>query len=205
MTTEERTPVPMVGRADLLERAMNYTLGSLHLISTAAMSHPTPCAAWDLRALLQHMSDSLAALYEGLATGRVGLEALADTGDPAVPAVDPVGTVKNRACTLLGACASAESEQSASPDEISIADRPLSLGMVTGTGAVEVAVHGWDVAQACGRNRPIPAGLAEELLKIVPFLVADDDRPGRFAPPRWVRPLAGPGDRLVAFLGRDPD
>jgi hypothetical protein len=69
---------------------------------------------------------------------------------------------------------------------------------------VEVAVHGWDVARACGVDRPIPPALAGELLELCPLLVDDADRPGRFGPPadpsRWARP----GDRLVAFLGRCP-
>jgi hypothetical protein len=34
--------------------------------------------------------------------------------------------------------------------------------------------------------------------------VAGRDRPVHFAPPVQVSPLAGPGDRLVAFLGRTP-
>ena len=67
-----------------------------------------------------------------------------------------------------------------------------------------MAVHGWDVARACGRDRPVPPSLAEELLDLSPLFVSAADRPGRFAPPVDVPPLAGPGDRLVAFLGRRP-
>src|SRR5690349_23901912 len=48
----------------LLERAIGYTLGSLLLVTPAAMTRPTPCADWDLGALLRHMDDSLAALHE---------------------------------------------------------------------------------------------------------------------------------------------
>jgi uncharacterized protein (TIGR03086 family) len=75
---------------------------------------------------------------------------------------------------------------------------------VTSVGAVEIAVHGWDVAQACGHPRPIPPQLAKELLRLAPLLVTDADRPGRFAAPVAVPAHASPGDRLVAFLGRDP-
>jgi uncharacterized protein (TIGR03086 family) len=72
------------------------------------------------------------------------------------------------------------------------------------TGALEISVHGWDVARACGHDRPLPVPLAVDLLSVAPLLVDDADRPGRFAGPVDVPPSAGAGDRLLAFLGRQP-
>jgi uncharacterized protein (TIGR03086 family) len=71
-------------------------------------------------------------------------------------------------------------------------------------GAIEIAVHGWDISQACGTRRPIPDPLAATLLRIAPLLIPDTGRDPLFGPPVPVPPRAGPGDRLVAFLGRDP-
>ena len=76
--------------------------------------------------------------------------------------------------------------------------------MVAVTGAIEIAVHGWDISVACGARRPVPPGLAAVLLPIAPLLITPGTRPGLFADP--VR-LPGPaclGDQLVAFLGRQP-
>jgi Mycothiol maleylpyruvate isomerase N-terminal domain len=56
----------------LLERAIGYALGSVAGVAPRLLSRPTPCPDWDLRALLQHVNDSLAALYEAAATGRIG-------------------------------------------------------------------------------------------------------------------------------------
>jgi len=75
---------------------------------------------------------------------------------------------------------------------------------VTSTGAIEIAVHGWDIARACGRDHPIPPALAEEMLELSAFLVTDADRPARFAAPVAVHAAAGPGEQLIAFLGRLP-
>ncbi len=194
--TEARGSAQSVGGVALLERAINYTRGSLRLVTPEAMPWPSPCRDWDLRALLRHMNDSLEALHEGVAIGRVNLGALAEYGDPAA---DPVDTLRERACRLLGAWIRADED-----DEVSIAGLSLSSGVLTSTGALEIAVHGWDVAQACGRNRPIPPLLAEELLRVAPDRVTDADRPASFAAPVDVSPLAGSADRLVAFLGRDP-
>jgi len=190
------TATALTGGVALLERAMGYTLGSLQLVTPDAMSNPTPCREWDLRALLLHMNDSLLTMHEAIALGYVGLDPAGDYGDRDA---DPVDTLRNRACQVIGAWATAEG-----PGDVSIADRTLSAGIVAATGAVEVAVHGWDVARACGQDRPVPPALAEELLELCPLLVRAPDRAARFAAPVDVSPLASPGDRLVAFLGRRP-
>jgi uncharacterized protein (TIGR03086 family) len=179
----------------LLERATSYTLGGLLLVTPGAMSNPTPCGDWDLRALLLHMNDSLLTLHEAIAVGHLDREH--DFGDPVL---DPVATLRNRACRMIGAWANAPA-----PGDISIADRLLTPGIVAAAGAVEVAVHGWDVARACGQDTPVPPALAEELLELCPLFVRDADRATRFAPrlDLMLEP-AGPSDRLVAFLGRCP-
>ena len=88
---------------------------------------------------------------------------------------------------------------------IAIVDRPLLASSVAGTGAIELAVHGWDISRACGQHRPIPPTLASDLLTICPLLVTDETRYPQFAAPVAVSPLASASDRLVAFLGRCPE
>jgi uncharacterized protein (TIGR03086 family) len=197
------TPRALTGGVALLERALGYTLGSLLLVTPEAMSNRTPCDEWNLSALLLHMNDSLLALHRAIAVAHVGLDTAGDDGDPAGdhgdPAGDPIGTLRNRACRMIGAWANARE-----PSPISIGDRTLTPAIVAATGGVEVAVHGWDVARACGHDRPVPKALAEELLELCPLFVSDTDRPARFAAPVDVSPLASPSDRLVAFLGRRP-
>ena len=189
------TSAVVTGGVALLERAMAYTLGGLLLVTPGAMSDPTPCDDWDLRALLLHMNDSLLTLHEAIAVGH-----LDDDDDYGDPALDPVASLRNRACAMIGAWANARD-----PGDISIVDRVLTPGIVAAAGAVEVTVHGWDVARACGQDRPLPRSLAEELLDLCQLLVSDADRPTRFAPRTDLTMEPGsPSDRLVAFLGRRP-
>lgn len=189
--TGETASAPLIGGVGLLERAINYTHGCLRLVTPAALADPTPCAAWDLRALLAHLNDSLAALCEAAELGQVDLYART--------AEDPVGAVRANARHLLSAWSGVHGD-----DPVSIAGCPLTTAVVISAGALEIAVHGWDVAQTCGHQRPIPPALAEELLSLGPLLVTNADRPARFAAPIPVSPLASPGQRLVAFLGRRP-
>jgi hypothetical protein len=50
----------------------------------------------------------------------------------------------------------------------------------------------------------LPPALATGILKIIPLVVTDATRDARFAAPVTVSPLASPGDRLIALLGRSP-
>jgi uncharacterized protein (TIGR03086 family) len=184
--------------AGLLAGAIRYALGSRTCVKPGFLSRPTPCAAWDLATLLQHVNDSLAALHEGIATGYVGLGPAAETADDSADGL--VATFRDRAGQLLAASATAGHQDRA----IAVADRRLAGSVVTAVGAVEIAVHGWDVARACGCHRPIPPALATGILRIVPLVVTDATREVHFAAPVSVSPLASPSDRLVGLLGRNP-
>jgi uncharacterized protein (TIGR03086 family) len=113
---------------------------------------------------------------------------------------DPAATVRATASRLLGAWVTAR------PDQVlSVADLPLTAAAVARAGALEIAVHGWDIARATGLPRPVPAALANELLRTARQLVPSPAlRFPLFGPPLTVPAEADPSDRLVAFLGRDP-
>ncbi len=193
--TESRPAETPIGGVALLERAIGYTLGTLHGVTTAALSQPTPCPEWDVRALLVHMHDSLGALQEATDLGQVGPSPVTYHGDPAA---DLVSVLRDQAGQLLGTWAGADTGL------VSVGGCPVSTSIVTSVGAVEIAVHGWDVAQACGQRRPLPDELAEEMLWLCHLFVTETDRPARFAAPVAVPPQARPGARLLAFLGRSP-
>jgi uncharacterized protein (TIGR03086 family) len=179
----------------LLERAIGYTRASLHLVGYDDLGRRTPCRDWDLRALLRHMDDSLLALQEGADAGYVVL--CPHRSEP--PPADPVASLRLRACALLGAWTN-----NGGADLVSVAGSPVAAGVLASTGALEIAVHGWDVARACGHDRPLPEPLAVDLLEVAPSLVSDGDRPARFAAAVDVPASAGASARLLALLGRDP-
>ncbi|MFD0314066.1 TIGR03086 family metal-binding protein [Streptomyces flavalbus] len=171
---------------ELLERSLAYALGSVAGVRPDSLARGTPCAAWDLARLLGHLDDSMDALYEGLTGGRIDL----------VPRDDRACRFRTRACAVLGAWAAGP------PDRVRVGGRALDVRVLAAVGAVELAVHGWDVAQASGRPRPIPADLAAALLPVARYVVVGEDRGVRFAAPVPVSALARPEVRLLAFLGR---
>ena len=180
------------GATALLAGAISYALGACAVIAPGEMSLPTPCAQWDLGALLGHLRESMADLEEALRTGRLGAP------QPAPPPPgDPVEGIRDRAAELLWACYG-----SPTAEFVVVGGLPVSSGVVACTGAIEIAVHGWDVSAARGRDCPIPAELATRMLGLCPLLLAG--REGLFSVPVEVPAAACPGDRLVSHLGRRP-
>jgi uncharacterized protein (TIGR03086 family) len=195
MMSDAPTLAPLIGGVGLLERAVGYLLRSLQVATPAALSNSTPCRDWDVRALLCHVNDSLTALIEAADCGRLDLDV--STGDENT-AWDVVTTTRNRASRALGAWTNTDRPL------VSVNELPLTSPIVVGAGALELAVHGWDLARGCGCDGPIPPRLATDLLSLSAVLVTDQDRPARFSAPVKVPATACPSDRLVAFLGRDP-
>ncbi|HEX6521583.1 MAG TPA: TIGR03086 family metal-binding protein [Streptosporangiaceae bacterium] len=189
----------MNGAATLLEQAISYAGRSVLDVTPALLPRPTPCRCWNLDMLLRHSSESLAALHEATATGHVALIPATPDRDPADPA-DPARTFRDRAARLLAARATAGRRHQV----LEIGDLPLPAVAIDCAGAIEIAVHGWDISQACGQNRPIPDTLAAGLLAIAPLLIPETGRASLFSPPVAAIAQAGPGDRLVAYLGRKP-
>jgi uncharacterized protein (TIGR03086 family) len=211
MTTppERAAPLPggpVLAGAELLDRAVAYTRGALQLVAGADPAAATPCRGWDLEALLRHMDDSLAAFTEAAEIGYVDL---APVGDPwpdgPAPTERLVARLRGRACALVAAWSRHDDDHDV-PQAIGVSPsrhRPeLRSDLMAAAGALEITVHGWDVGRACGQDRPVPAGLALELLDVVPLFVQDVDRPSRFAEPVDVPLHARPSTRLLAAVGR---
>jgi uncharacterized protein (TIGR03086 family) len=183
--------------ARLLEPSISYATGVALAVTPELLSRPTPCREWDLRTLLRHACESLAAFGEGIEAGRVGLDPAAEDG---ILAADPARAFRDRAGQLLDAWTGPGHQRQV----IEIAGCPLAARVIATAAALEVAVHGWDISRACGQRQPIPRALAVDLLAIAPVLVPRTGRHPLFAAPVTAAATAGPSDRLAAFLGRSP-
>ena len=195
------------GAIALLASAIRYALGACAQVAPGEMALATPCAEWDLAALLAHLATSMADLESAIRTGNLDLDpvdlpAAGPPGPPGPPGSpvrgDPVEVLRDRAANLLVACYDHHGPQRL----VVVGGLPLAAGIVACTGAVEIAVHGWDVSAARGRGVPIPPALATRMLRLSPLLVTG--REGLFGAPVSVPDQASPGDQLVAYLGRIP-
>jgi len=184
-----------------LTQVVGYADGVLDVVTPALLSRPTPCRTWNLGMLLDHLGESLAALCEGVSAHLVTRFAPAaaspgpagEHGDAAAL----VGTVRRRAAALLQASAQADEDA-----PVAVGGYPMPFDCLLTAGALEIAVHAWDVSQACGQRLPIPDEPAADLLAQARVLVPPFDRAPLFAAPAPVSSLRTHSDQLTAYLGR---
>ena len=190
--TADITGSPHLG--DLLQDSVNYARRTVRAVTAEDLSQPTPCREWDLRALLNHLNDSLLTLSTACRTGRVGLEPCLPAGrnDDA-----PLATFDRYSALLL-----TDGPRRRAWRGVVVVDLPLDERLLVAAGAIEVSLHGWDVGQAVGRPDSLPDWLAFELLAIAPLVVDDTCRSPQFGPAVAVPPASRPATRLLAYLGR---
>ena len=178
-----------------LSRALQGTLTVLTKIQPSQLDAPTPCASWDVRALINHVTGS-ARWWAGMITGTAD-QAAADyaAGDYAA-AYEESGRIVLAAFGADG-----------------VLDRTVRLpfgefpgAVVLGMAATEQFTHGWDLARATGQPTDLDPDLAAELLGQARLAITDAYRgpegQALFGPVRQAPAGASPADQLAAFLGR---
>ncbi|MDT9593052.1 TIGR03086 family metal-binding protein [Nocardioides zeae] len=190
-------PAGALPEVALLERALAWTCGHLARVRPADLDRTTPCEDWDLRALLAHMEDSLDAFAEAAAGFVVPLPPARLVQHP----VARVPVLQAKAGALLG------SWTRPVVPLVRTGSAVLPARVLVAAAALEIAVHGWDVASALAGpgdgDSVLPGALALQLLPVAEATIAPEDRPSRFARPNpaW---SSTPSERLLCFLGRRP-
>jgi uncharacterized protein (TIGR03086 family) len=186
------------------EHAVRATMTLVASVTSADLDRPTPCAAWNLAALLDHMT----AQHRGFAAAARGngadLSAWQLTGDP-LPEYAGAAEQVIAAFATPGAA-----ERGFVLPEIGGA-RPIPGVTAIGFHLVDYVVHGWDVARALGRPFPLPAQVLAAALPIARAVPGGERRlaPGAaFAPEVAAGPDPDPDpdplSEILARLGRAP-
>jgi uncharacterized protein (TIGR03086 family) len=77
---------------------------------------------------------------------------------------------------------------------------------LAGFTAMDIVIHGWDLAKATGQDTAMEPWLAEAMLEFAQQSIGDDmsGRGSRIGPMISVPDDSDPTARLVAYLGRNP-
>jgi uncharacterized protein (TIGR03086 family) len=161
---------------------------------------PTPCAGWDLRALVDHL------LYWAPVLAAAGTRA--GTAPPAPTGTGADLVVDGWPATLVAAVADVAQAWSvpvAWEGTVSLGgSAPLPAGLVGGMALGELVVHGWDLARTVGVDVQWPPPVTAAALEAVRGTAEQGRQTGAFGPEVPVPADAPALHRALGSAGRDP-
>jgi uncharacterized protein (TIGR03086 family) len=184
--------------------AVKQLSATIESIGDEQLANPTPCPAYSLGDLLDHVGGLALAFTAAAekAAGEAGSQAPSADASRLVP--DWRSEIPKRLARMASAWR--EPEAWTGMTQAGGLDLP---GEVAGVVALdELVLHGWDVARASG----LPYACDPALLEVVHGFVAqfsgpgqEDQRDGLFGPVVAVAQGAPLLDRVLGLAGRDPD
>lgn len=179
------------------ERTLVWTGQRIAGVRPDEMGHPTPCTAWDVRALVAHIVAGIW-YFKALAAGEPVEELMRGLSD--LVGDDPFASFDEAARAGLEAWRSA-----------GVLDRSYRLPMGERPGREALAIHqadllihGWDLAEATHQDATIDPELAGFALETERWFVQPEMRGPKRAYAAALPDLAGSSDqdRLLALVGR---
>ncbi|MGH3344313.1 MAG: TIGR03086 family metal-binding protein [Carbonactinosporaceae bacterium] len=180
----------------VIERAVSATGSVFRDVSPAQHGAPTPCEAWDVRALMNHViagNRYFAALARG------------EAGDTSVWQADHIGDVDPALVYEESAVAALDAWRLPGAVE---RVAPLPSG---GQGPrlfdihlADLIVHGWDLASATGQDRSLDPEVVQAVYDMWHGKLPPEIRGTVFGTEVECAPDAPVADRLAAYLGRNP-
>jgi uncharacterized protein (TIGR03086 family) len=179
----------------VLRKAVDQTGRIVAGVKPDQLAAPTPCADWDVRALLNHTIGVVEMFDDAAQTKPFNGKIFANDnlGD------DPGTSYESRAKVLHATLAK--------PDVLD-ATWTMPFGEVPGAVGVgfatlELFQHGWDVARASGQQIEFDADVTETAAATAQLMPSEQVRiPGVFGREAPCPPESSAEDRLAAFLGR---
>ena len=178
-----------------LEQAITSTRTVLKAVSKEQLSDSTPCAAWKVSDLINHIVGGQY-FFEAMAKGEPP-----SGGQTDFSATDFVSAFDEGAQRNL---------QAFQADGVMEKILTLPFGEMPGAAFVGIAAtdtftHGWDLAKATGQNTDLAPDLAAQLLVGATQFITDAFRSADgavFGPEQVAPATASKADALAAFLGR---
>jgi uncharacterized protein (TIGR03086 family) len=184
-----------------MRRVIEVTGNVVDNIEPDQLDNPSPCEAWTVRDVLNHITGGAEMFALCVRDGSVPDEQLGEimTGD------------------RLGDDYKASFHQAADAANASFAipgamDRIVKLpfgempaGMAIDIAIFDVTTHAWDLAKATGQSTNLDPEVAEVAYRVAQTMLNDDMRGlGIFGPEVEAAPDAPAADRLAALAGRTP-
>lgn len=185
-----------------MERAAEAAAAVVANVKPDQYDLPTPCADWDVRALVNHLTHWSAVVSERTArklpVPADGSEKEGLTDYAAKPDFqDFFADRLDRAVRAWG-------EPGAWEGESVMASSPLAASFIGQMVYGELVIHGWDLAKATGQDFQVPDDLARAALADAEGMAEMAREWTAFGPEVKVPESAPVLDRLAGLTGRDP-
>jgi uncharacterized protein (TIGR03086 family) len=187
------------GSVELLARTLAQTGAIVARVRPEQATLPTPCGAWDVRALVNHVVHDV---RQFTVTAHGGEWASSDAD---VIGDDWAGAYRQAASSLLAAWR----RPGALDQPVRLPSGEFPATWRVGQQIADLAVHGWDIAKATGQPADLDPEVGQLALdwgreNLKPQFRGDEASGRSFGAEVAVADDARLYDRLGAFFGRDP-
>jgi len=183
----------------LLTAADARLVSLVERLDAATLSALSPCAGWDVRALLSHTLQSIEAFASAIDGGPGPDEAELFSGRDILGS-DPLGAAKPIIERSHAAWAGTTDWDAAVTTVLGQMPAGQAIGIIT----FSTLVHSWDLAVAMGESVEFTTSEADLVHAVGTQLVPPMRPAGLFGPEVPVPDSATPTQRVVAFTGRSP-
>ncbi len=187
---------------ELYEAAVQAFRQTLSGVKADQMQGSTPCADWNVQALITH-NIQVAAFVEGLLQENITVNPLDVSGG--IPGDDPVKALDDNVAKVMGIIKATGSADV----QINTPFGEMTRGQFMMTPVWDLVVHKWDLAKGTGQNTTLDSTLVEAVYNTFAPM-AEGMRQMEMAGEHIVGPeVSVPGsaslqDRLLGAFGRQP-
>ena len=178
----------MPNPAELFEKATAHTRATLAGVQDSQLKDSTPCSAWDVEELRNH-------IIGGATAGATSF------GGSAAEGSDPTSAYDNARAAAVAAMSAPGAMDGNVPtgggNEMPGAQFATILAM-------DNLVHGWDLAKATGQSTDLPADLVDAIYAGFEPKMEEFRKGDAFGPAVEVADTASKQDKLIAMMGRQP-
>jgi uncharacterized protein (TIGR03086 family) len=194
---DSNTAKKTYGIGELLEMARDRAVPVVRGIADTAFGAATPCAEYDVKALVNHLFQVIVQFQ------RLAAKEPSDFGEVAADRVAEGPDWRERFAVEADRLVSAWSAPGAEEGTTGAMDMPARL--VGSMALLDLTVHVWDLARATGQECRVPDdAVVAELTGAVAQLAPTARKMGVFGEPVGVAEGASDFERLLGRTGRDP-
>ncbi len=182
---------------DLFDVSIQHMNSVVDHIKDTQWHDVTPCAPWDLRQLLNHVTYEwlwAPELFAGKTIKEVGNKYEGDVlgGSP----------IKSYMDAAAGISESVKALDIKKTVHLSYADVPGSEYLFQLT--IEALIHGWDMAKTIDYGTRLPANAVDALYKVIQKNKSEITDSGYYGHEKKVKAVDSPQTKLLALVGRTP-